>query len=387
MTATETSPSVPATGRANLTALLNSSPTAARTADSLPEVKLAPAPPTPSAPRKWGRSVFLGSGLLVATAAAGSYYHVAIAPYETTDDAFIDGHVISIAPQVSGQVVTLLVKDNETVKQGTVLYQIDPRDYEVKMAQAQAERAAAQSRLDQAKAQFAVDSAKASQELASVTAAQADAIRAQSDLQRYQSVESRAVARSQVDLVQDQASSAAAEVDVAKNRAAAAAAQVDLAQADIKTAEANVALADAHIRQAALDLSYTKVTAPEDGIVTHRSVETGNYVQPGQPTLAIVPQQLWVTANFKETQLARMHPGQTVEISVDAYPGRTFHGHVDSIQAGSGAQFSLLPPENATGNYVKVVQRVPVKIVFDEVMDAAHPLGPGMSVVPAVKVK
>ena len=386
MTATETSPSVPANGRANLTALLNSSPTAGRTAASLPEVNLAP-PPAPPAPRKWGRRVFLAAGLLIASAAAGSYYHVAIAPYETTDDAFIDGHVISIAPQVSGQVVALSVSDNEAVKQGAVLFEIDPRDYEVKMAQAQAERAAAQSRLDQAKAQFAVDSAKAGEEEAAVTAAQADATRAQSDLKRYQAVESRAVARSQVDLVQDQASAAAAEVEVAKNRAAAAVAQVELAQADIKTAEANVALADAHIRQAALDLSYTKVTAPQDGIVTHRSVETGNYVQPGQPTLAIVPQQLWVTANFKETQLARMHPGLPVEISVDAYPGRTFHGHVDSIQAGSGAQFSLLPPENATGNYVKVVQRVPVKIVFDDAMDPAHPFGPGMSVVPSVKVK
>jgi len=232
-----------------------------------------------------------------------------------------------------------------------------------------------------------VDQAKDAQEQASVTAAAADASRAQTDLQRYLAVESRAVARSQIDLAQDQASTTAADVAVAKNRALAADAQVKLSQADIKTAEANVDRAEALVNQAALDLSYTKVTAPQDGFVTHRSVETGNYVQPGQPALAIVPPQVWVIANFKETQLANMHPGQPVEITADAYPQHKFHGHVDSIQAGSGAHFSLLPAENATGNYVKVVQRVPVKIVFDDAMDPAHPLGPGMSIVPVVKIK
>jgi len=206
-------------------------------------------------------------------------------------------------------------------------------------------------------------------------------------LRRYQAVESRAVARTEIDLAQDQASATAANVAVAKNRALAATAQVSLSQADVQTAAANVQLAEAQVSQAALDLSYTKVTAPENGFVTHRSVEMGNYVQPGQPLLAIVPQQLWIIANFKETQLSQMHAGQPVEIVADAYPAHKFHGHVDSIQAGSGAHFSLLPPENATGNYVKVVQRVPVKIVFDDAMDPAHPLGPGMSVVPVVKVK
>jgi membrane fusion protein (multidrug efflux system) len=386
MIATQSSPAASNQGRANLTTLFNSAPVKTMTADSLPEI-VAPPPPPPPPSRKWLRRILLASSVLVAGVVATAYYFIEIAPYESTDDAFIDGHVVAIAPQVSGQVVHLFVNDNQAVKQGDLLLEIDPSSYQVKLAQAQAELAAAQSRLNQAQAQFAVDQAKAGQEQAGVTSAEADATRAQADLQRFQAVESRAVARTQIDLAQDQASATAAQVTVAKNRALAAAAQVDLSQADIKTAEANVQLADASVRQAELDLSYTKVVAPEDGFVTHRSVEIGNYAQTGQSLLAIVPQQLWVIANFKETQLANLRPGQPVEIAADAYPGHKFHGHVDSIQSGSGARFSLLPPENATGNYVKVVQRVPVKIVFDDPVDPAHPLGPGMSIVPVVKVK
>jgi len=373
--------------RLNLTATSGPATTPAVTArrTSLADVPLPAA--TPATPNPWPRRIILAAGLLVATAAAGAYYISEIAPYESTDDAFIDGHVMSIAPQVAGQVVSLSVNDNQAVKQGDVLFQIDPRGFQLKLEQARADLAAAHSRLDQAKAQFAVDQAKDAQEQASVTAAAADASRAQTDLQRYLAVESRAVARSQIDLAQDQASTTAAQVAVAKNRALAADAQISLSQADIKTAEANVERAEALANQAALDLSYTKVTAPQDGFITHRSVEIGNYLQPGQASLAIVPPQIWIVANFKETQLAQMHPGQPVEITVDAYPQHKFHGHVDSIQAGSGARFSLLPSENATGNYVKVVQRVPVKIVMDDPLDPAHPLGPGMSIVPSVRVK
>jgi membrane fusion protein (multidrug efflux system) len=388
MTTTETSPLSAGNGRVNLAALPETAPAAPKMASRVSEA--APTPPpatTPATPNKWPQRLLMLAGLLVVCAAAFAYYRVEVAPYETTDDAFIDGHVISVAPQVAGQVVELSVKDNQSVKQGDLLYQIDPSDFQVKLDQAKAELAGAQGNLDQAKAQLAVDQATAAQEQANVAAAEADATRAQTDFERYQSVESRAVARTQIDLAQDEASTTAAQVTVAKNKALAATAQVGRGEADIKTAEANVDLAQAHVNQALLNLSYTKVTASEDGYVTHRSVEVGNYVQPGQPTMAIVPHQVWVIANFKETQLADMHPGQPVEIYVDAYPGRVFHGHVDSIQAGSGAHFSLLPPENATGNYVKVVQRVPVKILFDDPLDPAHPLGPGMSVVPVVKVR
>jgi membrane fusion protein (multidrug efflux system) len=155
----------------------------------------------------------------------------------------------------------------------------------------------------------------------------------------------------------------------------------------VQTASADIEQAKANVLQAQLNLSYTKIYAPEDGRVTKKAVEEGTFVQVGQALLALVPQDFWVTANFKETQLAQMQVGQPVAIKVDAYPDKVFKGHVDSFQTGTGARFSLLPPENATGNYVKVVQRVPVKIVFDEQPDPQHPLGPGMSVEPEVEVK
>ncbi|HEY0430701.1 MAG TPA: HlyD family secretion protein, partial [Pyrinomonadaceae bacterium] len=163
--------------------------------------------------------------------------------------------------------------------------------------------------------------------------------------------------------------------------------QVAVSEAQSKTAGANIEQLRAEVEQAELQLSYTKIYATEDGRVTRKSVEEGALVQVGQPLLAIVPSHVWVTANFKENQIGRMAPGQAVEISVDAYPDKTFKGHVDSIQAGTGARFSLLPPENATGNYVKVVQRVPVKIKFDEPPDPKHLLAPGMSVTPEVAVR
>ncbi len=323
----------------------------------------------------------------VIVAGVALFYFFFVAPYESTDDAFIDGHSVAIAPQVPGRVARLLVNDNQDVKKGELLVEIDPRDYETRLAQARANLAAAHSRLEQAKAQLAVDQAKAEEERANVVATEADATRAQADLKRYQAVESRAVSQSQVDLAIAQARSTTAQVDVARSREQAAEAQAGLSKVSIETAAADVAQNEALLRQAELDLSYTQVAAPEDGRVTHRSVEAGNYVQVGQALLAIVPRNVWITANFKETQLAHMQPGQPVSVKVDAYPQKKFKAHVDSIQAGTGAQFSLLPPENAAGNYVKVVQRVPVKIVFDEIPDATIVLPLGASVVPEVRVK
>ena len=167
----------------------------------------------------------------------------------------------------------------------------------------------------------------------------------------------------------------------------AAEAEVVLSEAGVETATAAVQQAEARLQQAELNFSYTKIIAPMDGRVTARTVQPGNYVQPGQALLALVPKDVWVTANFKETQLTYMRPGQPVELRVDAYPNRKFKGHVDSLQAGTGARFSLLPPENAVGNYVKVVQRVPVKIVFDDPLPDGLDIAPGMSVVPEVKVR
>jgi membrane fusion protein (multidrug efflux system) len=335
------------------------------------------------------RRLAIAGVVLIIALGAGLYYWQFIAPYESTDDATIDGHVTPVAPQVTGRVVRLLVNDNQEVKQGDLLLEINPSDYQAALDRAQADLAAAQSQLEQANAQFTVDQAKVKEEQASIVAADAEAKRAEADSKRYQAVGNIAVSQSQLELAGTQASSAGAQVEVARNKELAAQAQLGLDKANIHTATAEVQMNEAIVRQAKLNLSYTRVTAPESGFVTHRTVEPGAYVQPGQSLLAIVPREVWVVANFKETQLARMRPGQPVEIKVDAWPGHTFTGRVDSIQAGSGARFSLFPPENATGNYIKVLQRVPVKIVFDKasLSDPNMVLGPGMSVEPKVRVK
>lgn len=336
---------------------------------------------------KTGARVAAAVVTLILGAASVAYYHQFIAPYESTDNAFIESHVTPIAPQVSGRVARLLVQDNQLVKRGDVLLEIDPRDYDARLAQARAGLAASKSRLEQAKAQLAVDQAKAEQEKANLAAVEAEASRAQADLKRYQSVESRAISRSQLDLAETQARSAHAQVGAARNKALAAEAQLGLSRAGLETAAADIQQSEAAVRQAELNLSYAKITAPEDGRVTRRTVEQGAYVQTGQALMAIVPRQFWVIANFKETQLSLMRVGQPVEIKVDAYAGLKLKGRVESIQSGSGARFSMFPPENATGNYIKVVQRVPVKIVCDEVPDSRFVLGPGMSVEPTVRVR
>jgi membrane fusion protein (multidrug efflux system) len=327
--------------------------------------------------------------LVALAAAAAVFYDIRfIAPYETTDDAFIESHVTFVSPRVSGPVVKVLAQDNQHVKAGDVLLEIDPRDYQSLVNQAAADLAVANSHVRQAEAQVVVDQAKADQQAAAIPAALALASRAEADRARYESVESQAVSRSQLDLAKTQASSAAAEVEVARNQAKAAAAQVDLDRAEIETARAQVQQAQARLQHAQLQLSYTTNVAPRDGRVTRRTVEQGAYVQTGQALLALVPDDLWVVANFKETQLERVRPGQEVLIRVDAYPHHQFKGKVDSVQAGSGALFSLLPPENAVGNYVKVVQRVPVKITFDDPVDLSQfNLAPGMSVQPRVRVQ
>ncbi len=359
--------------------------------DSTTEAAATSAPgngatPPKSAPGR--KRLIVGVILALAGLAGGGYYRRFVAPFESTDDAFIEAHVTSVAPQVAGRVTRVLVKDNQSVKQGDLLLEIDPRDYETRREEARAALAAARSQLDQARAQVDADQAQADEAGANVSALEADAQQAAADLKRYQSVESRAVSQSALDLAATQARTTAARVEVARNQARAAGAQVTLAKARIETAGAGVQQAEAAVHQAELNLSYTRLVALEDGRVTRKAVEPGAYVQVGQSLLAIVPHQVWVVANFKETQLDRMRPEQPVSIEVDAYPEHKFKGHVDSIQAGTGARFSLMPPENATGNYVKIVQRVPVKIVFDgDVAAISQTLGPGMSVVPTVEVR
>jgi len=349
-----------------------------------------PDKPTPAPPprkRRRGLKILIGAAVLVVLLAVIFYYLRFVAPYESTDDAFVDGYITLVSPRVSGQVTRLLVTDNQEVKEGDVLVEIDPRDYEASLAQARADLATAHSQSDQSQAQVKVSEARVAQAQAAVTAAEAEAQRANDDLKRYQTVESRAVSQTSFDQAQEQARAANANLEAARSQVKAAEAAVTLSEAGVETAAATVQQAEARLRQAELNLSYTKIIAPAAARVTARTVQPGNYVQPGQTLLAAVPRNVWVTANFKETQLTYMRPGQPVELSVDAYPGRKFKGRVDSLQFGTGARFSLLPPENAVGNYVKVVQRVPVKIVFDGPLPADLNIAPGMSVVPRVKVK
>jgi membrane fusion protein, multidrug efflux system len=334
------------------------------------------------------RTVLILLLVVVAIIATVIYYLRYVAPYESTDDAFIESYTTFVSPRVSGPVVKLLITDNQRVKAGDILVEIDPRDFQVAVDQAKADLATAKSRILQADALVIVDQAKAEQQKAGVVAAQAIADRAKADFDRYQALQSQSVSRSQIDEAKQQTSSASAQVDVAVNQAKAATAQIDSDRADVETARAQVQQAQTRLDQAQLQLSYTHVAAPRDGRVTKRSVELGAYVQTAQALLALVPDEVWVVANFKEIQLENVHPGQLVAIHVDMYPHHEFKGKVDSLQAGSGAAFSLLPPENAVGNYVKVVQRLPVKIIFDEAVDTNQFfLAPGMSVQPKVRVK
>jgi membrane fusion protein (multidrug efflux system) len=343
----------------------------------------------PPPPRKRSRQlkVFAALLLLAIIGAVAFYCFHFLAPYASTDDAFIEGYVTMISSRVPGQISRLLVRDNQEVKAADVLAEIDPRDFETALSRARADRAVARSQLDQARAQVKASEAKAQQAQALVMAAEAEAQRAADDLKRYQSVESRAVSKSQSDLAQAQSRATTASLEAARSQARAAQSEVLLSEAGVEAANASIQQAAAKVQQAELNLSYTKIIAPRSGRVTARTVQLGNYVQPGQMLLTLVPKEVWVVANFKETKLTYLRPGQPVQLRVDAYPERKFRGRVDSLQAGTGARFSLLPPENAVGNYVKVVQRVPVKIVFAEPLPAELDIAPGMSVVPKVRIK
>ena len=310
----------------------------------------------------------------LAVVAGGVCYWLYARQFETTDDAFIDGHVSQISPQASGRILTLSIVDNQKVEAGQLLAEIDPRDYEVRLAQAEAQ-------YSQSVAQFDLQHANLGQAEANVGVAEADFFQASQDLKRYQSVDIKAITRQQLDNAIAAQKSAQAKLD-ASNEA------VNAAKAQEEAATANVQQSQVAINNAKLQLSYTKITAPIDGRITRRTVEVGNVVTEGQPLLAVVSNELWVTANYKETQLDLMKVGQHVRIKVDAYPDVVFSGHVDSFQKGSGSVFSTLPAENATGNYVKVVQRVPVKIVFDDQDQRdKFPLAPGLSVSPKVTVR
>jgi len=372
--------------------------------------------------------------------------------WESTDDAQVDGHIHPVNARVGGTVTSVNVKENQHIEAGTVIAQLDPRDYEIAVSRAVAELAQAQSGVVAAQAGVPVASSAAGTQITSseaiaerakagvdvtqselaaaeaqlsaakarVREAQAGATRTARDLERMkQLIAKDEISQQQYEAAIGAADAAHASVDsaqaivaqqehelaVAQMRTKQSQAELQQAQAEAQgaktapqqviitraqaqSAEARVQLLKAALAQARLNLEYTTIKAQVSGIVSKKSVEVGQVVQPGQPLMAVVPQEdVWITANFKETQLAEMHPGLAATVSVDAFGGRVFNARVDSISSATGAKFSLLPPENATGNYVKVVQRIPVKLVFEEGQDAEHQLRPGMSTVVKVRVK
>jgi membrane fusion protein (multidrug efflux system) len=382
--------------------------------------------------------MFLIAGLIV-LAIVGFFVWRYLGSYESTDDAQIDGHVNSISARVSGHVSKLNVQDNQYVEAGTVLVEIDPTDYQVAVQRAQADyndaRAVAEaasvdvpitsvsttSQLSSADADVqnahaAVKAAYQQYEAAKANLAQAEAndVKAQNDLGRYkQLVDKQEISQQQYDQAVAASRASAAGVQAARANADVAQSQVTQAESKLLQSQANQRSAatgpkqlnviqaraasaaaaalrkKADLDQAILNLQYTKITAPVPGIVSDRTVEVGQNVQAGQELMKVIPldeRDLWVTANFKETQLREMKAGQKATIYVDA-TGKSYKGHVDSVAGASGARFSLLPPENATGNYVKVVQRIPVKIIFEQNEIKEHELRPGMSVEPKVWIR
>jgi membrane fusion protein, multidrug efflux system len=419
------------------------------TSTQTPEVTKAAEPKTPketgvgpgkppASRKKPRRAIFLAVGALVVLV-VGTLLYLHLRAWESTDDAQIDGYIYPVSSRVSGYVTQVRVDDNQYVEAGTVLVQLDPKDYEVAVANAKATLAndqasavalqtnvpitsvnttsqlsTAQADIESAQAGLLAAQKSFDAAQASLLQAEANDLKAQDDVTRYkplaakdeipqqqytQAVDSQKATAAAVSA--SRASAASAEQAVTQARARIAQSQAELQYAETKpqqvsvqrsraqAAEAESEQAAAILQQAQLNLQYTTIVAPISGIVGQRSVQPGQNVAPGQQMMTIVPldsQNIWVTADFKETQLKYMRPGQAVRIHVDTY-GRTYNGHVLNIAGSTGARYSLLPPENATGNYVKVVQRIPVKIVFENGQDPEHLLRPGMSVEPDVKVR
>ena len=333
--------------------------------------------------------LIIGGIVLVAIVVGGLLFWLHARNYQSTDDAFVDVQIVRVAPQIAGQVTQVLVNDNQRVSPGQRLVDIDSADAQTRVAQAQAQEAQAQSQVDNAKAQVSVAQAAYQQSLADVASAQAQADNAARDLDRFvglQQTNPAAVAQQQFDQAAAQARTTAAQLAGAKKAAKAKADQVTATRTQISSGQQQVKAAHAQLQAAQINFGYATLSAPVAGTIAQKSVQVGNYVQPGTQMMAIVPLAVWITANYKETQLELMRPGQKVFIKVDACPKAKVEGHVDSIQRGAGQAFAILPPENATGNYVKVVQRVPVKIVIDQAPRDCT-IGPGMSVEPKVQVR
>jgi membrane fusion protein, multidrug efflux system len=334
------------------------------------------------------RPIAIAIGVLAfaAAAAAGYIYWDYSSHFQSTDDAFIAARQFAVAPKVSGNITAVPVTDNQHVATGDVIARIDDRDYRTALDQAQAQVASAEANIKNIDAQIVMQQAQIDASQAQVEQAQASLVFAQQQATRFQdlartgsgTVENAQQFVSQLHQQEAALKTSQANLNVAQR-------QIEALNAQRSSAAASLAQAQAQRDQAQLNLSYTTLTAAQPGRVVALTAAVGQFAQAGTALTMFVPDDIWVTANFKETQLVAMRPGQPVGMSIDAYPDRTFLGHVASVQPGSGTAFSLLPAQNATGNFVKIVQRVPVKIVIDNApTDVA--LGPGMSVVPSVRV-
>ncbi|HET8612541.1 MAG TPA: HlyD family secretion protein [Sphingomonas sp.] len=346
-------------------------------------------PPLYKRPRFWIILILI----VIVVGVAGTLWWLHKRQYESTDDAFVDAHIVRLAAQVSGQLTAVAPVDNRHVPAGALLATIEPDAAEATLAQAKAQALSAEAQIQQAEAQVRAAEAKRGQAIAQARQPQAEAAKAAADLKRYialRRLDPAAVAGTQIDQARAQATSTAAQAAAARQAIRDAEAQIAVAQKQVKAAQAQKASAEAQVQSAGVTFGHLDIRAPISGQVVNRSVNVGSYVSPGAQLMAIVPDRLWITANFKETQLSRMRRGEPVDIKVDAFPDVHFKGRVDSIQHGAGQAFALLPAQNATGNYVKVVQRVPVRILFDTKNGPDprnYPIGPGMSVTPSVKVR
>ena len=309
----------------------------------------------------------------------------------STDDAFIDAQIVRITAQESGQLVELPVESNTHVGKGNLLARIDPSFAEATLAQARANVEKAKTGVNASEADLAQAKAGVTRQKSAARAAEVTAANARRIANRYQAIvkdsANKAISQQQLDTAEAEASSAEAQAAEAKTAVAEAEAGVTAAEAALASAKAALAVAEANLQEAEVTRSHLTITAPIDGEIVQRNVGLGSYVSPGTQMMALVPDEIYVTANFKETQLRGLRPGLPVDIKVDAYPDAAFHGKVISIQKGAGQAFALLPPQNATGNFVKVVQRVPVRISIEAEEGGDYVLGPGMSVVPTVHLE
>jgi membrane fusion protein, multidrug efflux system len=345
-----------------------------------PAPVLATSPPA-SRPPASKLGILIGTGALITLVAVAAYFVIPGWYSESTDDAYVTAHLTTVTAKVPAYVRALHVDDNARIEAGQLLVELDPRDYAVAVDLTHANLAAAEDKRKEAENRVGIADADVAQARAELEVARANAVLATANLKRLRAVsDARAVSSERIDTGQASADATRAQVTAAQTKVRSTLASAALARTEVTTATASVAQAQAELDQALLNLSYTKIVAVEGGTIASKTVEEGNYVQPGQMLLSIVPWTVYVIANFKETQLARIRPGQPATVHVDAFPALRLKGHVDSLQRGTGSVFALLPPENATGNFVKVVQRVPVKILLDDPREALRWISPGMSV-------